>query len=49
MKIICECGNILDSFEIGVNDSLYIECDKCEKYAYNIIQSELNEDGEIIN
>jgi len=42
MKIICNCGEVLDEFELGVNGSLYCECDKCGK-AYNIVESEIEE------
>ena len=36
MKIICECGKVLDIFEEGINGSDYYECE-CGR-TFNVIE-----------
>lgn len=35
-KIICDCGNTLETCEEGVNDSDFFKCEKCGD-CYNVI------------
>jgi len=45
MKIICDCGNVLEEFEDGVNDSDFYKCEKCGN-CFNVVHSFEEIDGD---